>query len=429
MTSNRKLRHSDFRRAAVPAFALAVFFLAATGVSLCGDDKAAVPVENSRFEAGVGAAMPVREWTFESVEMSHDPETRAGSMSVKPGGWAVLRIPADGRGALLEGTADLARGDLISAPFAAEPFRWVEVTVEYAVESSGALPFVCLRPRVDRALVDLEFLPLGAAGGKQTATVRLHTGRSPGPYSLSVSIVGKGAVRFLSIAAREAGEYPTPEKPALVLDMLHVDKPENGRYGWDSIQKLATVFGFPSVEFLHFSEATSAAIAAIDPALVILSPKSEELRRSDYGRIFEAVETALDFGVPVVGICLGHQALAMTRGGQLARAYDEGPDGEQRLLVEWGPTMVRALKDDPLFAGLPRYPDMCLSESHLSMVHSDFDGADLLASTEICDTQIYKYRDKPWYTFQAHIERCWEYSCPESCILWKNMLRYFFLAP
>jgi GMP synthase-like glutamine amidotransferase len=428
MTSIRFHRNTAARRAAVLFLVLSLAVLSAPGVD-CEEGRSPLPIENSRFEAGPGERMPVHEWTFESVEETVKPETLGSSLAVKPEGWAVVRATGDERGALLEGTTDLARGDLISAPIAVDPFRWVEVTVEYVPEKGDALPFVCLRPRADRALVDLDFLPLGKLGERRTATVRLHTGLSPGPYSLSVSILGSGAVRFLSIEAFEAGDYPRPGKPVMVLDMMHVDKPEDGNFGWKPIQKLVTVFGFPSVEFVHYSEADGETIAAVDPALIILSPKSEELDMARAQEILGAVQASLDHGVPVVGICLGHQALAMTQGARLSRKYEEGPDGERTLLSEWGPTMIEAVKQDPLFAGLPRYPRMCLSESHFSMVDTEFTGAELLASTELCETQIFKYRDKPWYTFQAHIERCWDYSCPESCLLWKNMLRYFFLAP
>ena len=126
---------------------------------------------------------------------------------------------------------------------------------------------------------------------------------------------------------------------------------------------------------------------------------------------------------------LGHQVLAMTRGGQLGAAFETDADGNRTILWEWGPTMIKAVKEDPLFKGLPRYPDFCASESHRGIVVGDVEGAMLLASTDQCKTQIFRYDGKPWYTFQAHIEREWGEGCPEACLLWKNMLRYFFLAP
>ena len=70
-----------------------------------------------------------------------------------------------------------------------------------------------------------------------------------------------------------------------------------------------------------------------------------------------------------------------------------------------------------------------VSESHQGMVQDSFALPALLASSEICETQIYRYADEPWYTFQGHIERGWESACPEAYLLWKNMLRNWGLAP
>ena len=88
------------------------------------------------------------------------------------------------------------------------------------------------------------------------------------------------------------------------------------------------------------------------------------------------------------------------------------------------------MKDDPIFAGLPRYPVFVASESHRAMIHdAEFGTAENLASSQICETQVFRYPGKPWYTFQPHIEREWEYSCPEAYLLWKNMLRNWDLIP
>jgi hypothetical protein len=91
--------------------------------------------------------------------------------------------------------------------------------------------------------------------------------------------------------------------------------------------------------------------------------------------------------------------------------------------------MIRVIRDDPIFEGLPRHPLLCLSESLDSMILNQPRGAVLLASTETCESQIYMYEGKPWYTFQAHIERSWEFSCPEAYLPWKNLFRCWGIAP
>jgi len=388
----------------------------------------AIEIENGDLAPGDSEDYPVDCWYFESPRLVVDEATGRSRAVIEPGEEAAL-IHGGAGGVLIEGKTEMARIDLRSMPFEVEPFHWVAVTVEYQVESRGAAPFVSLFPKADRSLVDLEFLPPSEPGKKGTATIKLHSGASTGSYCLCLSLAGKGAVRYFSVNAYEGDAYPRCTKPAFVLDMLHVDPPRGGRLGWKNAEKLVSVLGFSSLEHLHFKEVTAEKLARIDPALIVLSPKSEEIGRNEVEEIMEAIETVTAHGAPVVGICLGHQVLAMAHGGNLARKYDEGPDGEEILLNEFGDFMIRIVKDDPIFARLPRAPYFCASESHNSMVHGAFDGAELLASTEICDTQIYRYPHKPWYTFQAHIERNWEFACAESYIIWKNLLRHFFLAP
>lgn len=430
-----RTRWSELVRSWLLVAALSIVVLLLTPVSLSEtvaaesvSDKP-IPIENASLAAGDSEDYPVDCWYFESPRIVADAATGFNRTLIEPGDEAALSVLGNGKGVILEGRNETARIDLRSMPFEVEPFHWVNVTVEYQTESAGAAPFVCLFPRADRSLVDLEFLPATEPGKRRTAKIKLHSGESAGAYCLCLSLTGKGAVRFFSVDASEGDAYPRCGKPAFVLDMLHVDPPKSGALGWKSAEKLVTVFGFSSLEHLHFTEVTPEKLADIDPALIVLSPKSENIGRSEVQEILKAIETVTDHGVPVVGICLGHQVLAMAHGGDLAQKYDEGPDGEEILLNEFGDFMIRIVKDDPIFAGLPRAPLFCASESHNSMVHNAFEGATLLASTEICDTQIYRYPDKPWYTFQAHIERNWEFACAESYIIWKNILRHFFLAP
>lgn len=95
---------------------------------------------------------------------------------------------------------------------------------------------------------------------------------------------------------------------------------------------------------------------------------------------------------------------------------------------ESAPTILTAVKDDPIFKGLPRYPRFPALSNHDHAIKDAFRGVGLIASSEVCKAHIFHYRGKPWYTFQAHIEQGWSHVCPEAMLLWKNLLRYFFLA-
>ncbi|MFK7742922.1 MAG: hypothetical protein AB8H80_21600 [Planctomycetota bacterium] len=346
-------------------------------------------------------------WRFESVGYKRDVGRRR-VIEVGAAGDAFCTQPSKGQGAVLRGASPTARGDLISPSFALAPFQWVEVKVTYRRESGKPMAFVGLRPTKDRAQVDLEFLPLTKSKRLRTATVRLHSGASKGPYSLALSIGGEGALQIAAITASIGEAYKRPTKPIFVLDIRTTNptgKPN------PNIARVASVFGFPSVEYLHYSEFSTSKLDAIDPAVIVL-PGLVSLKGSKRSKIDAAVREAVRFDAPVVGVCLGHQVLARTQGAKLRRGT-----------AEWGPTEIRVVKPDRLFDGLPRIRSFHASESHRFEVERAVGKMELIASSDTCATQVFRYRGKRWYTFQGHIERGWEVASPEACLLWKNMLR------
>jgi GMP synthase (glutamine-hydrolysing) len=75
-------------------------------------------------------------------------------------------------------------------------------------------------------------------------------------------------------------------------------------------------------------------------------------------------------GVPLLGICFGHQLIAQALGGQVER----NPRGR-----EIGTVRLQRVADDPLFAGLPRAFD--IHATHVDAVTRMPVGAALLATT------------------------------------------------
>lgn len=381
-------------------------------------NEALLPIKNDRFAAGGTAEQPITDWTFESLSMDVNPDDFSSTVRIGPRGDATIAIPTDGTGVTLQGTTDLARGDLVSSPCALKPFRWVKVGVEYVVESGEPLVFVCLRPTKDRSLVDLEFLPKAAPGEKRKAFVRLHTGSLDGDYSIAVSIHGTGSVRFLIVKAKEDGEYPRPTRPAVVIDLMHERPATEGLHRWNEIYKLETVYGFPAIQFLSYTEVTPAKLKALDPALILLWPYADREQNPDRQKLIAATRAAARHGAPLIGTGLGHQILAQAE-------KNVAMDRE----VEVGPTRLDIVADDPVFAGLPRPSHFFAEESHRFIVREVPPGAEIIASSETVVTQAFHYTGKPWYTFQPNIERGWEIACPEACIVWKNLLRGWGLAP
>ena len=422
-------RFSFFSRYGRGLVLLAGLLLLAPSWAAAEEEGRVLSLENPGFAIRNQTDCPPAPWIFESLELDVDPKTSRARVNIGPKGAARMLPPEKSGNAILRGDSVFARGDLISEPMSLPAFRWVEVTVDYTLLKGDPRAFVCLRPVKDRSLVDLAFLPLKGMGERNRARVRIHTGLHEGDYALALSILGEGEVAYHRVTALETGPYPRPEGAVLVVDMLHVKPPKDGKLSWSNAAKFTEVFGFSEVKHLHFTEVTAEKLREAAPALIVLSPKSEPIGRNEGMRILETLKTVTAHEAPILGICLGHQVLAMSRGGGLGRKAQEDEEGNRTFLSEWGPTMIDIVKDDPIFTGLPRKPRFCASESHRALVTGEIDGAVVLASTEICETQIIKYTGKPWYTFQCHIEREWEFACPEACVLFKNVLRHFFLAP
>jgi GMP synthase-like glutamine amidotransferase len=204
-----------------------------------------------------------------------------------------------------------------------------------------------------------------------------------------------------------------PRKGYFVLDILHDDPPEDGKLGWNNIERPATVYGLKPLEFKHYKELKPADIDAARHAFVVLSPAGSKSLNPDQAKLKAAFDAITSSGLPILGICLGHQWLAKHYGSKVI-------DGK-----EWGEYKVRVVKYDPVFKGIPRNPFFICSQSHNFMVDRCPEEAEVLASTKTTTNHVFKYKNKPWYTFQGHFERDWEGSCPDGCIVMKNVLREF----
>ncbi|HEY0948999.1 type 1 glutamine amidotransferase, partial [Nocardioides sp.] len=90
------------------------------------------------------------------------------------------------------------------------------------------------------------------------------------------------------------------------------------------------------------------ALAAYDGLLVLGGPMgaNDDERHGWLGPVKDLVRDARDTGVPVLGVCLGHQLVAVAHGGRVER----NPRGQQVGLLEVGWT--DAAGDDPLFGPL-----------------------------------------------------------------------------
>lgn len=97
---------------------------------------------------------------------------------------------------------------------------------------------------------------------------------------------------------------------------------------------------------------------------------------------------AVQAGLPVLGICYGHQLLAHALGGEVG----DNPAGREMGTVEL--SLRPQAGDDPLFGGLPsRFPAQA---THLQSVLRVPGGARVLASSAQDDCHAFRWGERAW---------------------------------
>lgn len=97
-------------------------------------------------------------------------------------------------------------------------------------------------------------------------------------------------------------------------------------------------------------------------------------------------------GIPVLGICAGHQFMATHLGGKA------GPS----KVPEFGKTMVTVDEEDDIFKGLPT--EFVAWESHNDEVTELAPDFLSLAHSDSCKVQAMKHKSRPLYGLQFHPE-------------------------
>jgi len=106
----------------------------------------------------------------------------------------------------------------------------------------------------------------------------------------------------------------------------------------------------------------------------------------------ETLERMIDEGIPVLGICYGHQLIAYLLGGKV----EPGGRGE------YGVAQLEVLRDDEIFRGTPREQRVWMS--HTDVVTEPPTGSVILARTPVTSVAAFKLAGRRVYGLQFHPE-------------------------
>ena len=113
----------------------------------------------------------------------------------------------------------------------------------------------------------------------------------------------------------------------------------------------------------------------------------------------------LDLSIPILGICLGHQLIAKTFGGEVSTSDTES----------YAQVKIDFLDNSSLFKGLESPLEVW--SSHKDEVHTLPEEFDIIASSSLCDIEAMKHKEKEIYGIQFHPE---VHHTPKGEFIFKN---------
>ena len=116
----------------------------------------------------------------------------------------------------------------------------------------------------------------------------------------------------------------------------------------------------------------------------------------------------MNFDVPTIGFCLGHEILAVAYRGRIRKLSEYQNKKE---------TVTITKPDDPIFKGLDK-TEVMLKKRHFFHLSTLPDSFDTLAHSSVCPHEIIRHKDKPIYGFQSHPE----VSGPDGILMVTNFL-------
>ena len=216
-----------------------------------------------------------------------------------------------------------------------------------------------------------------------------------------------GLFPLLIVSALVGALIPSVAAAAPKVEILVVDLNLDGAAVAPSVARLAAVLERLSgarVEVMDFRRVTGASIAEMGPRAVVLSPQSDPWWLWEKAELDRLKALVRGLKLPVLGVCGGHQLLAMAFGGAVGPIKGEArPAGYEGMFREKGRTVVRVRQADPLFEGLAKV-DIAVHQFHVEEIKTMPEGFDWLVEGSVSPFQAIGHKARPVYGVQFHPE-------------------------
>lgn len=242
----------------------------------------------------------------------------------------------------------------------------------------------------------------------------------------AVQAFGQGTIELLTENRRIPAENPLDVAPVwIVVNLFTGPTSKQAIIVKEKLERLGTE---GKGIIIPYRDVTVENISRIKPWFIALSPNGMPWCRykgkngADLENFFRSLKVVIeDLQVPVVGICGGHQALALAFGGKVGpiRGGEDDCFPYGNNPTERGRHDVFVLEDDPLFKGMGK--KLNLVQNHYDEVKRLPMGFIALAENKLCPYQIIRHPTRPAYGVQAHTEY-WLQSRPDGGLLLKNFL-------
>jgi GMP synthase (glutamine-hydrolysing) len=169
----------------------------------------------------------------------------------------------------------------------------------------------------------------------------------------------------------------------------------------------------------HYRDVSLRRINELKPSHIILSGQSHpwtEYTEESLAGVFEVIREA---GQPLLGICGGHQQIALCYGSSVGLMKRLAPgEGYEGALRERGFYEVET-NGEGIFEGLP--PEVTVWHSHCDEVKELPEGFELTASNRTCRIQAMQHTSRPLFSVQFHPE-LFDADHPEGKLILQNFL-------